>query len=430
MLLRARTVLTLSGDPIPDGALCIQDGRITAVGSWAELSGCVPGPVLDLGEVLVRPGWVNAHCHLDLTDLAGQIPPPRSFSAWIKSLLTAKSDWSFSEFAASWLRGAHQLLRDGTTTVVNVESVPEMLADVRAATPLRVWSLLEVTGVRRRRDPADLLEEARRWLEGVPVTRGGVGLSPHAPYSTPPGVLGLAATLARQRGWPVTTHVAESTEEFDMFVRRAGPMHDWLSAQRPMDDCGLGSPVAHCARHGLLGPGLLAVHANVLWRDDIALLARSGTTVVHCPQSHEYFHHPRFPLPEMRSAGINLCLGTDSLASTRKLGRNRPVLSMADEFRSFHQHNTGLDPREVLELATRNGAKALGLSGTLGELSVGARADLAVIPYAGPAGEAEEAALHHVGDVLATMIDGDWAWRSPGCPALDGVSTTQGSTIA
>ena len=413
MLLRARTLLPLLGDPIADGALWLENGRVQAVGPWSELVHTCPGPALDLGEVTVHPGWVNAHCHLDLTDLAGQIAPPKSFSGWIKSLLTAKSDWSFSEFAASWLRGAGQLLRTGTTTVANIESVPEMLADVRACTPLRVWSMLELTGVRRRRDPAQLLANAVEILDQLPILRGGIGLSPHAPYSTPPTLLRLAADAARQRGWPITTHIAESTEEFEMFVRRSGPMFDWLAGQRAMEDCGLGSPISHCDRHGLLSRGLIAVHANLLWRNDIALLAASGASVAHCPQSHDYFRHPRFPLPELMAAGVNVCLGTDSLASTRNLRWRRPTLAMTDELRSFNRHNTGLTPRETLTLATRNGARALGLAGLAGEFHPGAWADLAVIPYSGPLETSEEAAMEHSGDVLATMIDGEWVWQAP-----------------
>lgn len=413
MLLRARTLVPLSGEPLADGAVWIENGHFQAVGTWSELRRIAPGPALDLGEVLISPGWVNAHCHLDLTDLAGQIAPPKSFSGWIKSLLSAKYDWSYSEFAASWLRGAEQLLRTGTTTVASIESVPEMLGDVRASTPLRVWSLLELTGVRRRWDPALLVDAAVQALERLPLDRGGVGLSPHAPYSTPPQLLRLAAAAARQRNWPIATHIAESTEEFEMFVHRGGAMHDWLAAQRSMDDCGLGSPVAHCARQGLLSPSLLAVHANLLWRDDVELLARSGASVVHCPQSHDYFRHPRFPLPELRAAGVNLCLGTDSLASTRKLRGQRPTLSITDEFRSFDAHNSGLTPRESLALATLNGARALGLAGLAGEISAGAWADLAVIPFSGSLKEAESATMEHIGNVAATMIDGRWAWSSP-----------------
>ena len=172
-----------------------------------------------------------------------------------------------------------------------------MLGQVRSATPLRVWSLLELTGVRSRRDPRELVAEAVALLDRLPPGRGGVGLSPHAPYSTLPELLSQAAAVAGQRGWPISTHLAESREEFDMFVHRTGAMFDWLAPQRPMADCGLGSPLHHAARHGLLTPAQLAVHVNVVWRNDVELLRESGASVVHCPQSHAYFRHPRFPWP-------------------------------------------------------------------------------------------------------------------------------------
>lgn len=412
MLIRARTLVPVGANPIDNGALWIEAGRIQAVGHWPEIERIGRGPVLDLGASIIHPGWVNAHCHLDLTDLAGHITPPRSFADWIKALLGAKGGWSYSEFAASWLRGAQQLIRSGTTTVANIESVPEMLPDVRAGTPLRVWSLLELTGVRRQRDPADLVTHAVELLESLPHTPGGVGLSPHAPYSTPPRLLSLATAAARQHGWLVATHIAESAEEFDMFVHRSGALHDWLAPQRSMEDCGLGSPLAHCARHDLLHPDLLVIHANTLTRDDMDLLVRSGASVVHCPQSHDYFQHPRFRFAELRAAGVRVCLGTDSLASVRKLGRKYHRLSMTDELRAFCGEPRGLSPRELIQLATLHGAHALRLHNLAGELRADAWADLAVIPYEGSTPEAEAAVLAHSGDVAGTMIDGNWAWLS------------------
>ena len=413
MLLRARTLLTVAAPPIEDGGVWISCGRVRAAGRFQEIQKLTREVACDLGDVLIHPGFINAHCHLDYTDLAGQIVAPKTFPDWIKSILAAKASWSYSEFAASWLKGAQQLVRTGTTTVVNIESVPEMLAEVRATTPLRVWSLLELTGVRVRRDPVNILGAAEAFIRNYPVSRGGFGLSPHAPYSTRPGLLALAAELARSQGWPISTHIAESKEEFDMFAYRTGPLYDWLVSQRPLEDCGLGSPVRHCAHHHLLSPALLAVHLNYLWRDDIQILASRGVSVVHCPRSHEYFHHQRFPLPELREGGVNLCLGTDSLASTRSESGRLPELSMQAEMRTFTAHNLGLNPRESLELATLNGAKALGLRGKVGELISGSWADLVVIPYRGSTGDAEKAVSEHLGDVMATLIDGDWAWRAP-----------------
>ena len=108
-----------------------------------------------------------------------------------------------------------------------------------------------------------------------------------------------------------------------------------------------------------------------------------------------------------------MCLGTDSLASTGGPTGDRtvrPTLSMWDELRSFQAHNAGLEPREVLGLATVNGARALSLNGLAGELSVGAWADLAVVPFAGAIEDAEAALLEHRGSVAATMIAGEWVF--------------------
>ena len=410
MLLRARTLLPVGTDPIEDGGLWIESGRIVEIGPWSQVQQSGRGSVIDLGEVLVHPGWVNAHCHLDLTDLAGVIAPPRSFSDWIKALLGARSGWSFSEFAASWIRGARQLIHTGTTTVANIEFAPEILSDVRAATPLRVWSLLEFTGVRSRRDPREVVESGVQSLESLPAAPGGLGLSPHAPYSTSPTLMSVAARAARDRDWLVATHIAESTEEFEMYVERKGALHDWLASQRPMTDCGLGTPVAHCARQDLLSPRFLAIHANALADEDIGLLAQSGASVVYCPQSHDYFQHPRFRFSELRAAGINVCLGTDSLASTRKLGRTCPTLSMKDELRNFRQRHPDIAPRELIQLATVCGARAMRLPGLAGELSAGAWADLAMIPYAGTLADAEAALVEHPGESAGTMIAGHWVW--------------------
>ena len=144
-------------------------------------------------------------------------------------------------------------------------------------------------------------------------------LSPHAPYSTLPELLRLSAEIARERNWRITTHVAESEQEFEMFMHARGKMFDWLQRnERDNSDCGLGSPVAHLARNGLLGENLLAIHVNLLAPGDAELLGEHQVHVVHCPRSHDYFRHPPFPRRQLADAGVNLCLGTDSLSTVRK----------------------------------------------------------------------------------------------------------------
>jgi cytosine/adenosine deaminase-related metal-dependent hydrolase len=225
-----------------------------------------------------------------------------------------------------------------------------------------------------------------------------------------PELLQRTARVAQKRKWRVSVHVAESVQEFEMFQDARGEMHDWLKRnERDNSDCGLGSPVAHLARHKLLGENVLAIHANCLARGDATLLAKTKTHVVHCPRSHDYFQHPPFERARLAKAGVNICLGTDSLATVRKNGKQNPELDLFAEMRALADQDKSIPAVEILELATVNGARALGLAGKVGELSPGAFADLITVPFAGKISRVPETLLAHAGNVGASMIQGRWA---------------------
>ncbi len=406
MLLRARIVLPVSAPPIENGAVLLSENRVLAVGSWRDFPRARE-PALDLGPVILLPGLVNAHCHLDYSDMSG-LPPQKQFPDWIKGLLALKAAASYSDYAAAWLRGANMLVRTGATTVADVEAVPELLPDVWFATPLRVFSFLEMTGITSRRKPAEILRETAVRIQSLPSARGSAGLSPHALYSTTPALLRQTAALARRRRWRVTMHLAESLAEHEMCARRRGSMFDWLKPQRDMPDCLGRTPVQLARRHGLLGGNFLAIHANYLDDDDVAALAKSGSSVVHCPQSHAYFGHAPFPFQKLREAGVNVCLGTDSLASVLVPPRAKPELNMFTEMRSFAAAHPGVPPETIVRMATRHGARALGWENRVGGLFEQALADLIAIPFHGKAEESWSAAVHHTGPISASMIDGQW----------------------
>jgi len=204
-------------------------------------------------------------------------------------------------------------------------------------------------------------------------------------------------------------HVAESSQEFEMFVHARGEMYDWLRrSTRDMSDCGLGSPVRHLLRCGVLAENLLAVHVNHVATGDAGLLAKRKVHVVHCPRSHEYFGHSRFPLRRLLRAGVNVCLGTDSLASVVKTRRERVELNMFEEMRALANRETSLPPKKLLQMSTVNGARALGMATRIGELSPGSFADLITIPFAGKLSGIHDAVIAHKGDVCSSMIDGEW----------------------
>ena len=410
MILRARIILPVTGSPITDGAIIIAGNKIRSVTPFQHLRPQLRKQVLDLGDVIVLPGLVNAHCHLDYTDMAGELPPPKTFTDWIAAITAAKADWSYSDYARSWLHGAHQLLKNGTTTVGDIEAMPDLLPEVWESTPLRVISFLEMTGIKSRRAPKDILREAIVKIESLKHPHHRAALSPHAPYSTRAELLRLTARISRQRKIPTSIHVAESLQESEMFLHARGRMHDWLARnERDNSDCGLGSPVAHLARNQLLGENVLAIHVNYLARGDATLLAKNKTHVVHCPRSHDYFKHQPFERERLVKAGVNVCLGTDSLATTRKTGKNKPELDMFTEMRTLADDDKSLSPEEILQMATVNGARALGLGGKVGELVKNAFADLIALPFTGKASRAPEAVLAHSGGVQASLINGRWA---------------------
>jgi len=416
MILRARVVLPVSAPPIQNGVVEISGTRISEIGRWNERkSQAANREKIDLGNVILLPGLVNAHCHLDYTHMAGQFPPPRVFTDWLKLITTTKAGWSATEYSASWLAGAQMLLRTGTTTVGDIEAVPQLLPDMWRSTPLRVVSFLEMIGITGRRSPQTILKETIDKGTRLKSRRCRVGLSPHAPYSTVPELLKLSAQVVAQRSWVLCMHLAESALEFDMFAHGKGEMYEWLKRSgRDMTDCGLGSPAEHLERCGVLKSSLLAAHANYLGRKDARLLGSRGVSVVHCPRSHSYFRHGPFPLKKLLRARVNVCLGTDSLASVYRARKQVIELDMFEEMRTLAQREPSIPARKILKMATLCGARALGLKGKVGELTSGAFADLIVVPLPDPRANPYETVLNHRDEVAASMIDGAWVKRPAG----------------
>jgi cytosine/adenosine deaminase-related metal-dependent hydrolase len=164
-----------------------------------------------------------------------------------------------------------------------------------------------------------------------------------------------------------------------MFSHARGPLYDFLAGLgRDNSDCGQGSALSHLIEHGVIGPNCIIAHLNYLQDYDYDLLVASGASVVHCPKCHTYFGHAPFPLRALRERGVNICLGTDSLASNSSLEMRAEMR----EARELHR----LTDREVLEMATLHGARALGQQGTLGQISPGATADLVAFAHEDPDG--------------------------------------------
>lgn len=369
MIVRARTVVPMEGAPIDNGAVAISGDKISAVGRFDDLRRESGQEVLDLGEQVVLPGLVNAHCHLDYTALRGKVPRGGSFADWIGAINAEKARLTDQDYIASINDGFAEARRFGTTTIANLTAFPKLVAGIEE--PIRAWWFGELIDVRNP-DAADAivadavnhLKSANRW-----------GLAPHAPYTASARLYARCEEIAERENLLLTTHLAESREEMQMFRDAAGPAFEFLQRiGRPMDDCGRETPVSLFLRTRAMTDRWIIAHLNELSDGDVELLAGAHKFhIAHCPRSHEFFGHTPFALERLRALGFNICLGTDSLASNADL-------SLFAEMRELLRNHPGVSPLEALQMATLNGAAALNQRNSLGCLRAGAFADLIALP--------------------------------------------------
>lgn len=370
MIVRARIVITMDGAPIQNGAVAVAGDRITDVGTFDEIKARNTAEVIDLGEQALLPGLINAHCHLDYTCLRGKIPRQKSFTDWIRAINAEKAKLSPQDYLASINEGFVEAKEFGTTTIANLTAFPELISQVQP--PIGTWwfsELIDVRSPERANEIVDLAVESLKPAENW-------GLAPHAPFTASRNLYRRCEEVARHEKILLTTHLAESREELQMFLDSDGPLADFLSGiGRDNSDLNGSTPFEHLSKVCQFDQRWFLVHLNEFLPSDLALLARSKAKphIVHCPRSHEYFGHSPFKIEEFRTLGFNVCLGTDSLASNESL-------SLFAEMRAFQRNKPKISPCEILEMVTVNPAGALQQSHLLGRIRPGCIADLISLP--------------------------------------------------
>jgi cytosine/adenosine deaminase-related metal-dependent hydrolase len=405
-VLSADWVLPVEGLPIEHGAVVIEDGCITAVGTVEEL-----GAGTSYDDAVIVPGFVNAHSHLEYAVYGGFGDGLGDFAEWITLHIQRKARIGWDEYVDVAKLGAAQCLTSGITTVGDC-SYSGATAVACAELGLRATVYLEVFGA----DPTRALEHfagVRDRVADAFSTRVRPGVSPHAPYSVSIELYEACAEL----GLPIATHISESPAEV-AYLRTGtgawGGYEDLLVASP-------GKTGTHLlAEHGLLGPNVVAAHCVVLGQDEIGLLASSGTGVAHCPRSNASLGCGVAPLVELRAAGARVGVGTDSPASAPSFDFFEELRSVVLSARARAARPDVLSAGEALELGTLGSARALGLDGEIGSLVPGKRADLAVVslegsaylPWEDPAG-----AVVFGGSpdrVIATYVDGEARYEKGG----------------
>lgn len=334
------------GTPLLDGGIAVSHGHIAAIGSLAELRQSFPDhTVVDRGAVLA-PRPVNAHTHLDLST-TGYFQG--SYAQFIRHVIAARGQRSVD--AAR--QGMARLVAARVGAFGDIVYSEQVMEYLLSESPLPGVAFLEVLGP----DPAQAeaifrasIDKVARWrrLEG----KVRVGLSPHAAHTVSAPLLQKLVGYARLEGLPLQIHLAESPQEVEYLQQGTGELASLMAAVQPTDWQPPGrSPVAYLAGLGVLGPFLSIVHGVQVSPADLDLLAQSGTRVVACPRSNQALDCGTFPWSAYLSRGIEVALGTDSLASS-------PSLEVRDEINAL---STPPDPRSWVRALTRGGYRVLGL---------------------------------------------------------------------
>src|SRR6184192_4713273 len=157
MIIRARSVVTIDGAPIEDGAVRVTGDRIGEVGEFPKFVSD-NDEILDLGECVLLPGLINAHCHLDYTCLRGKIPRQKSFTNWIRAINAEKGKLTAEDYVTSINAGFAEAQRFGTTTIANLTAFPELIAKINP--PIRTWWFAELIDVREPERANEIVESA------------------------------------------------------------------------------------------------------------------------------------------------------------------------------------------------------------------------------------------------------------------------------
>ena len=397
MIVRARIVVTMDGAPIENGAVAVSRNRVVDVGRFNDIKTRNAGTSVDLGEQVLLPGLINAHCHLDYTCLRGKIPLQKSFTDWIRAINAEKSKLSPKDYIASIKQGYAEAKRFGTTAIANLTAFPALVSQVQS--PIRTWWFAELIDVRAPERANELVDAA---IESLGRSASW-GLAPHALSTASKDLFCRCAEIAQQEHILLTTHLAESREEMEMFRDASGLLYQFMkSIGRPMVDCGSKTPLELFL--GAFGSGDLShwivAHLNELTETDFDLLERLNSKfhIVHCPRSHNYFGHSPFAFDRLRSFEFNVCLGTDSLASNDSL-------SLFDEMRAFQKYFPRVSAEEILQMVTVNPARALRYENALGQIRPGFGADLVAVPCS-TSTDVFEQILAFDGTVNWSMVNG------------------------
>ena len=371
IIIRAKYLISTPERCIENGAVAVEGAKIYRVGLWGELE-ALPGieKIIDLGNAVIMPGLINTHTHLDLTNLHNRIKPTSNFTHWVFQVIGARMRWKDEDYVSSIEKGAKLSIEAGVTTVADISNTGHAFSVLKKS-PLRKVVYKEIIGLKPEQ-AADIMKKLKEEIPQIKTDELlSVGLSPHAPYSVSRELYQAACGFAGESRLPVCTHLAETLDEVEFLTKGTGIFPAFLRQIRALPDAWKPpetTPIRYLNEMGVINNRTLLIHCNYVSDEEVAIIQSSGANVAFCPGSHRFFGHTNHPVRRYLDAGINVAIGTDSLASNDSL-------SVLDELKYLSANHT-LSPQTLISMATVNGAKAIGFESKVGQLREGFEADI------------------------------------------------------
>jgi cytosine/adenosine deaminase-related metal-dependent hydrolase len=388
---RAAAIRDAQGTEARPGAVAIKNGSVAAAGPVKKIPKRLAehARIVDRPNDLILPAMVNAHAHLDLTTF-GPVEYTGHFGSWLRGVMGSRPTQE-PQIQQAVTRGLELSRQGGVGHIGDIAGSVAALrsrCDVPPDLAVAGVSFLECFGLGDQLPPA--FEAFAASLADQPFeapvarhTRGVMlGIGPHAPYSTGRGVYEAASKLSRQRIYRLTTHLAESPQELAFLADATGALAeliDELMPDHPAIKATGQHPIDWFWPHLKHARWLLA-HCNYVEDEHIEILQRTGSSVVYCPIASAYFglpHHGEHRYRDMLDAGVNVCLGTDSILCQNP-DADQPLGIMPQMRYLYRRDNT--DPQTLLKMATTNGMLAMELSENDATLHKRAPATFAAVP--------------------------------------------------
>lgn len=368
LVVRGDCLLTMDerGTVFTPGAVAVQGNRIVAVGAAeAILAAHAPRRVLGGSDRVVLPGFVNAHTHTELTALRG-LAEDQPLHQWLQhTIWPAMRQLDEEAVHASGVVAAAEMIRGGMTACADLSTLVDPTVSALGAAGIRAAVAYNAKDGRDTARTAGEVERALRAWERHHGAAGGritVMLGIHSNYQCSEDYMRRVASLAEARGIGIHVHLSESRHEVEECRARHG--------------C---SPPLLLAGLGALGPRTLAAHGVWLDEADLACLRQHGVAVAHNPAANAKLGNGIAPVAAMLARGIRVGLGTDSVASNNRLDAFDAMKSAALLAKAREGDPCAVTAPQIVAMATREGARALGLGEQVGTLEAGKLADLVVL---------------------------------------------------